>query len=135
MLYAAGNVILLYFQLLNRWESGQLINWLLMSVLFSLCSPVGPPDITAPPQNIAVENGSNVEFNCTATGLGNLMFEWTTPVGTLPSSVESINTETMTATSTLSLTSVDTSYRGNYVCTVSNERGMATAQATLSVIG
>ena len=82
-----------------------------------------------------MENGSNVEFNCTATGLGNLMFEWTTPVGTLPSSVESNNTETMTATSTLRLTSVDTSYRGNYVCTVSNERGRATAQATLSVIG
>ena len=108
-----------------------------MSVLFSLCSPVGPPDITAPPQSVAVESGSNVEFTCTATGLGNLMFEWTTnaSVGTLPSSVESNNTETMTATSTLRLTSVDTSYRGDYVCTVSNERGMATEQATLSVIG
>ena len=41
----------------------------------------------------------------------------------------------MTATSTLRLTSVDTSYHGDYVCTVSNERGRDTAQATLNVIG
>ena len=108
-----------------------------MSVLFSLCSPVGPPDITAPPQSVAVESGSNAEFTCIATGLGTLTFMWTTnaSVGSLPSSVESNNTAAMTATSTLSLTSLDTSYRGDYVCTVSNERGRATAQATLSVIG
>ena len=113
------------------------MNWLLMSVLFSLRSPVGPPDITAPPQSVAVESGSNAEFNCTATGLGNLTFMWTTNalVGTLPSSVENNNTVAMTATSTLRLTNVDTSYRGDYVCTVSNERGRDTAQATLSVIG
>ena len=80
-----------------------------------------------------MENGSNAEFTCTATGLGTLTFMWTTPVGTLPSSVES--TVAMTATSTLRLTNVNTSYRGDYVCTVRNERGMATEQATLSVIG
>ena len=104
--------------------------------LCSLCSPVGPPDITVPPQSVAVGNGSNAEFTCTATGLGNLRFTWTTnaPVGALPSSAE-INTAAMTTTSTLSLTGVDTSYRGDYVCTVSNKRGSDTAQATLSVIG
>ena len=107
-----------------------------MSVLFSLCSPVGPPAITAPSQSVAVESGSNAEFTCTATGLGTLTFMWTTnaPVGTLPLPVEN-NTAAMTATTTLSLTSVNTSYRGDYMCTVSNERGMATAQTTLSVIG
>ena len=104
-------------------------------MLCSLCSPVGPPDITVPPENVAVENGSNAEFNCTATGLGNLTFTWTTPVGTLPSSVESNDTAAMTATSTLNLTGVDTRYRGDYICTVRNERGNDTAQATLSVIG
>ena len=111
---------------------GRVISW---CQFCSLCSPVGPPTITAPPQSVAVESGSNAEFTCTATGLGTLTFVWTTPVGTLPSSVENNNTAAMTATSTLRLTSVNTSYRGDYVCTVSNERGMATAQATLSVIG
>ena len=84
-----------------------------------------------------MENGSNAEFNCTATGLGTLTFMWTTnaPVGSLPPSVESNDTAAMTTTSTLSLTGVDTSYRGDYTCTVSNERGRDTAQATLSVIG
>ena len=84
-----------------------------------------------------MENGGNAEFTCTATGLGNLIFNWTTnaSVGTLPSSVENINTAAMNTTSTLSLTGVDTSYRGDYICTVSNERGSDTARATLSVIG
>ena len=84
-----------------------------------------------------MENGSNAEFNCNATGLGTLTFNWTTnaPVRTLPPSVESDDTATMTTTSTLSLTSVDTRYRGDYICTVSNERGRDTEQATLSVIG
>ena len=84
-----------------------------------------------------MENGSNAEFNCNATGLGNLKFMWNTnaSVGTLPSSVESNDTAAMTTTSILSLTGVDTSYRGDYTCIVSNERGNDTAQATLSVIG
>ena len=103
----------------------------------SLCSPVGPPDITVPPENLTVESGSNAEFTCAATGEGNLMFNWTTnaSVGSLPQSAENINTAAMNATSTLSLTSVDTNYRGDYICTVSNERGSDTEQATLSVIG
>ena len=82
-----------------------------------------------------MENGSNAEFTCTATGLGTLTFTWTTPVGTLPSSVESNNTAAMIATSTLRLTGVDTSYSGDYICTVRNERESDTVQATLSVIG
>ena len=84
-----------------------------------------------------MESGSNAEFTCNATGLGTLTFMWTTnaPVGTLPQSAENINTAAMTTTSTLSLTGVDTSYRGDYICTVSNEGGRDTAQATLSVIG
>ena len=84
-----------------------------------------------------MENGRNAEFTCTATGLGTLTFNWTTnaPVGTLPPSMENINTAARTTTNTLSLTGVDTSYRGDYTCTVSNERGRDTAQATLSVIG
>ena len=113
----------------------QIVAELVANVCCALCSPVGPPDITVPPQSVAVKSGSNVEFNCTATGLGNLRFGWTTPVGTLPSLVENINTAAMTATSTLNLTSVNISYRGDYVCTVSNERGRDTAQFTLSVIG
>ena len=103
----------------------------------SLCSPVGPPDITVPQENVAVENGSNAEFTCTAIGLGTLTFMWTAnaPVGTLPPSAESSDIAAMNTTSTLSLTSVDTSYRGDYICTVRNERGSDRAQATLSVIG
>ena len=110
---------------------------LVVNVSCVLCSLVGGPDITVPPQSVAVENGSNAEFTCTATGLGTLTFMWTTnaSVGTLPPSVENINTAAMTTTSTLSLTGVDTSYSGHYICTVSNERGSDMAQATLSVIG
>ena len=134
-----GNITLLYYPSLSRVGKGgqQIVAELVANVCCALCFPVGPPDITARPQSVAVESGSNVEFNCNATGLGTLTFMWTTnaPVGTLPSSVENINTATMTATSTLSLSNVDTSYRGDYVCTVSNERGRDTAQATLSVIG
>ena len=84
-----------------------------------------------------MENGSNAEFTCNATVLGTLTFNWTTnaPVGSLPPSVESNYTAAMTATSTLRLTGVDASYRGDYICTVHNERGSDTEQATLSVIG
>ena len=82
-----------------------------------------------------MENGSNTEFTCTATGLGTLTVMWITSVGNLPSSAESHNAVAMTVTSTLNLTSVDTSYRGDYICAVSNERGSDTEQATLSVIG
>ena len=110
-------------------------SWWLKCLLCSLCSPVGPPDITLPPQSVAVENGSNTEFTCTATGLGTWTFMWRTPGGNLPSSVESNNTVAMTVTSTLNLTNVDTSYHGDYICAVSNERGSDTEQATLSVIG
>ena len=109
---------------------------LVVNVCCVLCSLVLPIDITVPPQSVAVESGSNAEFNCTATGLRTPTFMWTTnaPVGTLPPSVES-DTVARTTTNTLSLTSVDTSYRGDYICTVHIEGGSDTAQATLSVIG
>jgi len=100
--------------------------------------PVGPPDITDPPLSVAVENGSNAEFTCTATGLCTLTFIWmTTASVTLPPAVETINsTATVnTMTSTLSLTSVTADYRGDYTCRVENQRGNATSQATLIVIG
>ena len=91
----------------------EIVAELVANVCCALCSPVGPPDITAPPQSVAVESESNFEFTCTANGLGTLTFMWTTnaSVGTLPPSVENINTAAMTATSTLSLSNVDTSYR------------------------
>jgi len=83
-----------------------------------------------------VENGSNVEFTCTATGLGTLTFNWTTTASvTLPSTVETINSTANMATSTLNLTSVTADYRGDYTCRMENERGSATSQATLTVIG
>ena len=103
--------------------------------------PVAPPDITDPPLSVAVENGSNTEFTCTATGLGTLTFNWTTTASvTLPPAVETIGSTAIvnTTTSILSLTGVTgvtADYRGDYTCHVENLRGSATSQATLTVIG
>ena len=134
--FVTVHVICMLTHGLAAGEGGQLMMVkLVVNVCCVLCSLVGAPVITVPPQSLAVENGSNTEFTCTATGLGNLRFTWTTPVGTLPSSVESNDTAALTTTSILSLTSVDTSYSGDYICTVRNERESDTAQATLSVIG
>ena len=99
---------------------------------------VDPPVITVPPQSIAADNGSNIEFSCTARGEGTLTFSWTTTalVG-IPSSVQTqINPQDGSETSTLTLTNVGTNHSGEYACSVRNERGSTgPLQATLTIVG
>ena len=88
--------------------------------------------------NAAVENGSNVDFTCTATSNASLTFLWRTTASgvTLPNDVEDGSDPAAGVTSTLSLTAVTVSHRGDYICDVENARGnKLSIPATLTVVG
>ncbi|MFZ1614337.1 MAG: SUMF1/EgtB/PvdO family nonheme iron enzyme, partial [Holophaga sp.] len=76
----------------------------------------GAPVITTGPVNQTIAMGDSVTFTVVAKGLGPLHYQWKLNGG-------SFNLDTPT----LTLTSVDLSYDGNYTVTVSNALGSATS--------
>ncbi|HWB03485.1 MAG TPA: CotH kinase family protein [Verrucomicrobiales bacterium] len=84
-----------------------------------------PPSVTTQPEDKTVIEGSNVSFTITATGDGNLTFQWKKGVDDIPQATAA----------TLSLTNVQTGDAGAYRCVVTGGFGTATSNpATLTVI-
>ena len=106
------------------------------SIFFLPCvCTVDPPEITEDPMDVNATFGENANFTCTASGPGTLMFSWTATatVSPFPSATE-VDNGNGSFTSTLELTMVDTGYRGDYTCTVTNAGGTELSEpATLTV--
>ena len=87
------------------------------------------------PEDVVVESGMEVIFSCRGGGSGNVSITWETSAYnvTLPNDIET--TSGLDVTSTIMFTA-SPSFRGNYWCNVTNERGSAaSATAILAVIG
>ena len=72
--------------------------------------------------------GDNVTLNCTATGDTPLVYQWTTEGSTTV--IDSDN-----ATGTLELADIQENQFGTYVCTVTNDLGVATNEVILEQAG
>ena len=72
--------------------------------------------------------GDNVILNCTATGDSPLVYQWT-----LEGSTTVLNSDNTTGT--LELGDIQENQFGTYVCTVTNDLGMATSEVILQQAG
>ena len=90
------------------------------------------------PQQRRVVLGEDLQVTCAARNdpdaPTNLMFSWSTPNDINISSFDSGEDSELTASSTLSITNVMSSYGGRYKCTVNNG-GSVEANFTLIVEG
>ena len=108
-------------------------------------SPAVPPVLTTVPEDVEALRGDSVQFTCGAVALPAAMdVTWwrdDTPI----TSDETYNITTNTyevpdgtlyrTESVLEITDVQKEYSGVYQCTITNELGVATAEATLTVLG
>ena len=78
-------------------------------------STVHPPEVSVTPAEVEVRKGDNVEFICSATGMGanNFTYQWF--LNDLPVAVQ--------AMPTLVINDVTESDTGDYVCFVRNPYG------------
>ncbi len=72
-----------------------------------------PPTITTQPVSQAIPQGSNVTFTVTATGSGNLYYQWSLNGYTLAGATKA----------TLTITNVQSANAGNYMVSIANSAG------------
>ena len=91
------------------------------------------PEVIAISNDTGVLTGNNVTLECTVSSSdGMLNVNWSTPVQT----AQPVNTmlDETTVLSSLSLTSVDSSYSGVYACVVLNRAGTVMDMVSVSVV-
>ena len=96
---------------------------IILSCFFHLTLCIVPPVITVPPEDTAVEEGSEATFTCFATGTPRPRIQWL------------FNGEVIEEGSRLTVASVDDTNSGTYTCEATNVAGVASATATLAVFG
>jgi hypothetical protein len=93
-----------------------------------------PPVISSPPSNQSANVGDNISFTVVATGDPTLTYQWSLGANPLSDGTNgSGSVISGSATTTLSLSNVQTTDAGNYFVMVSNAYGNASAQAMLAV--
>ncbi|TXT50725.1 MAG: BNR repeat-containing protein [Limisphaerales bacterium] len=98
--------------------------WLLPNAALQLLGDTLPPRITADPQNVTANPGSNATFNVTVLSAAPVTFQWRFNGFNLPGQTNA----------TLTLTNILASQAGGYAVRVANSNGFATsASATLVV--
>jgi sugar lactone lactonase YvrE len=97
------------------------------------------PQITAAPASVSTTSGQSAQFTVTATGFGTLTYQWQVELAGTNywTNLTDAGAYSGSATATLSVGNVDTTYDQNqYQCVVTDPAGSTTsAAATLSVAG
>ncbi|OWF40124.1 protein sidekick-like [Mizuhopecten yessoensis] len=93
-----------------------------------------PPELTAPPQNLTVVEGSDARLSCSATGAPKPAIFWVKVVGGVAQSIAIGGRFQIMDGSDLLITTTQASDSGQYRCNVTNSRGSLEAEAYLAVL-
>ena len=96
---------------------------ILLSCFFHLALCIVPPVITVPPEDTAVEEGTEANFTCFAIGTPQPRIQWL------------FNGEVIEEGSRLTVASVDNAEQNIYTCEATNVAGEASAPVILAVFG
>ena len=100
------------------------------SLLLTALLYVGPPRFSVPPTNTDAFFGQDVVLQCVAVGPPEPVYSWTRTGSDLPD-----GTVISSDSTRLLLFSVTNKDQGTYQCTASNELGLLSGQAQLTVSG